>query len=132
MIRRRTNINSKEYLRYFVFKIFLYCSKDSLPKPNYKDASIDCQVNGLVVNGLVACHSDPTEVHIRAGGHFRVEGVQGQVDRSGPLASKDLTVGRFKVSRYLEWRQREGSAIAEGLFPLSFTRERRAGVALSR
>jgi len=28
----------------------------------------------------------------------------------------DLTVGRFEVDRYLEWRQREGSAIAEGLF----------------
>ena len=38
--------------------------------------------------------------------------------------SKDLTVGRFKVSRYLEWRQREGSAIVPrcaGL-PLSLTR----------
>src|SRR3989304_701591 len=47
------------------------------------------------------------------------------VDRPvGNPTSKDPAVGRFKVSRYLEWRQREGSAIVPRCagFPLSLTR----------
>ena len=40
------------------------------------------------------------------------------------LHTGDPTVGRFKVDRYLEWRQREGAAIVPRCagFPLSLTR----------
>src|SRR4030042_5968633 len=70
------------------------------------------------------CKSDTIDVRSRARGLFGV-GRCSMVDRPvGNPTSKELTVGRFKVSRYLAWRQREGSAIVPrcGGFPLSLTR----------
>src|SRR4030042_91192 len=70
------------------------------------------------------CNSDTIDVRSRARGLFGV-GRCSMVDRPvGNPTSKELTVGRFKVSRYLAWRQREGSAIVPrcGGFPLSLTR----------
>ena len=63
-------------------------------------------------------NSDTIEVHIRSGGRFRVrigleEGAQWWVGRSRAPTLMDLTVGYFKVGRYLKWRQREGPAIGE-------------------
>ena len=52
-----------------------------------------------------------------------VEDVQWQVDSSRPPALEDLTKGRLKAGKYLEWRQREGSTVVPRCagFPLSFT-----------